>query len=163
MKILLVAILLLASCSLENKRTNWSHKKKSDERTQKTNDRIILITINKNYSFNWDNDKSKVVEDSLFNSLVTNFTSVKLDLADYILNSEGTNAVICNSNRKIKKGDLVFLVINRIEPLPLLDIFKTQCDVYDNNCPYPTCFIEAIDKDRGSIKSRVKDFLQTME
>jgi hypothetical protein len=130
---------------------------KSDSVVLKKWESIVLIKLKNGISFNWNNEKGEFEEDNLFKYVLKKFEIIKLDLANEIIDTQETPARICQFHKNLVKGDLVFLLINRIKKIP--NPIQMQLDVFENNCKYPSGYFEAINDDRIGIMNRTKQLL----
>lgn len=121
----------------------------------------VLISLNDSISFHWDNQKYKFVEDSLWKLLENDYQNLEPVLIDLILDTNESQAKICSIERNLYKGDLSFLVLDKINNLPYIDIFHTQWDSFDVDCNYPGGMLWYINKNRSEIKQSVSNYLLT--
>jgi hypothetical protein len=120
-------------------------------------DSIVLIRLGKgNLSVNWNNSKNQIVEDILFKDLKYRYKKYENYLIDQITNLSETSASTCGKADKLVIGDLAFLIIQKINHLPIFEITKVQFDSIEKGCPYPVGYFDVISKDRSKIKERVK-------
>jgi len=148
----------LSDVELKSKIIDWIQRiQKLHNEAMSNTDTIIHIKLEDGISFNWNNKTSQIVEDSLFRSIVSRFENIKLKLSDQITNLSITPARTCGLERNLYVGDLVFMIITRIQDIP--NPVQMQLDVFEMNCRYPAGFFEAIGYDRTGIRERVKQSL----
>lgn len=157
---MIILIALLSSCS---------HKPKEEKAPVKVSppvsaknllkDSTVLIKFgDSDILFHWNNLSSKIVVDSLFENLKHNYKKKSGYLVDQITNVTATSASACNKD-KLVIGDMAFLIINEIDGLPFFEVTHVQCDVFENNCPYPEGYFNVIGRDRKGIREKVKHYL----
>jgi len=69
-----------------------------------------------------------------------------------IKNSSITDIRCCyDSNKFLSMGEVVFLLVNRMEPIPIARYFGVQFDHGNLNCPYPVGLNEFVAKNRALV------------
>ncbi|MDJ1481568.1 hypothetical protein QNI16_13800 [Cytophagaceae bacterium YF14B1] len=120
---------------------------------------VILIKLPNGVSFNWDNDCSRIVEDSLYRSLVTTFSTKQHSTIRLILDTTITSARVCTFDKNLLVGDLAFLVIDKIKGIHYALVFNVQFDVFQADCPYPFGLFSYINKYRSEAYTKVELYL----
>jgi hypothetical protein len=109
----------------------------------------------------WDNSQSTFIENEVFVELRDSFYTDKKSVINEILNEEQTSAWACDEPDALTKGELAFLFIHQVEPLPLMKIFGIQWDVWELNCPYPYGLIHYIRNNRTTVVQKLHQFFET--
>ncbi|MDJ1501235.1 hypothetical protein [Xanthocytophaga agilis] len=117
---------------------------------------VILIELPNGVSFNWDNDCSRIVEDSLYRSLVTTFSTKQHSTIRLILDSTITSARVCAFDKNLLVGDLAFLLIDKIKGIPYALVLNVQFDVFQADCYYPVGLFSYINKYRSEVYKKVE-------
>ncbi len=117
----------------------------------------ILIDLGDSFKFNWDSDKKIVVSDFLLDEIKKDYNKKRNVLINKINNESSTNHMICGSNQKLKKGDLAFLLIDKIENIKYYEVFGIQMDTFITGCYYPEYLIKFINNERDFIQKKLRD------
>jgi len=123
----------------------------------------ILICID-SIKVNWSKEKSEIIKDSLYNETIS--SKKKKDfifLARLITDISTSDISYCKTNKRLKKGDLAFILIDKVYGLPYYQITGMQCDYFENGCPYPVGLFEAINKDRNKTRDNVLKYLDDVK
>jgi hypothetical protein len=127
------------------------------------NSNIILIELTKSVYINWDNASHTIVEDELFFELKKKPNSMLLEcMRDTTL----TKAIICGVNslsneeqQVMKKGDLAFLVLDKIYDIPYYAVLEVQLDSFSCLCKHPDYLIYLLNKNRSDYVNKIRDFI----
>jgi hypothetical protein len=118
-------------------------------------DNIVEIQIIDDIAIRWDNNTHLIIEDNLWSTIDSVYSNDKSLIINEILNVKLTPAKSCSIERNLYVGDIVFIIINKIENLPLINIINTQCDFFESGCPYPIGMFDAINIDRNEVKNNI--------
>jgi len=106
-------------------------------------DSLVYIDLGENVIFQWNNNSSEILYDSLYQKIVDDFFYKQKYIITLILDTSITPAIICSYNKNLRVGDLVFLLLDNICDIPFFVIFKRQLD-FSYDCRYPLGLIETI-------------------
>ena len=117
-------------------------------------DTIVYITIGEEIAINWDNQSSSIVEDSLYDSIMERIDSLRTSLVHKISDKETTTAVSCNKATPLAKGDIAFILINKIENIPYFEAYGVQWDSYSLDCKYHHGMLDYVELNRDVIQEK---------
>ncbi|MDJ1501210.1 hypothetical protein [Xanthocytophaga agilis] len=121
---------------------------------------IILIELPNGVSFNWDNECSRIVDDSLYRSLITTFSTKQHSTIKLILDTTITPARVCPFDKNLLVGDLAFLLIDKIKGIPYLKALDVRFDSFQADCYYPVSLFAYINNSRHEVYKKVELYLK---
>lgn len=122
-------------------------------------DSVLLIELSDDIKFHWNTRKHHIIEDSLFTSIISVYYESRLGICDQIIEKRITKALACPSERNLVTGDFAFLLIDKMERIPAIDVFKMQWDSYVEQCPYPNGMLDYIDSHREEVSDKLHSYL----
>lgn len=133
-----------------------------DIQAQEANSSIQLIVLNGEIMLHWDNTKSEIVDDELWEKSKKLYSKNRRFLIQEVSNKERTKAEVCEVKGKLSKGQMAFIVLDQMEEIPYAMVFGYRyCLVYPN-CPYIAGLVESID-DNPNASSQLMEFLSNQK
>lgn len=124
------------------------------------NTNVVTVYIDE-AAFNWHNDSSKILQDSLFYELLEKYPQG--NLREKIICSIGritpTSATACNTDKKLVVGDLAYMLLEKIENLPRRKML-IELDIVEDNCFLPLGLFDAIDFRRENLKNKTMKYIK---
>lgn len=121
-------------------------------------DSIILIEITSNIKFHWNNSTSKIVKDSLWKELKASYPKHKKTLIQKVGNHEPTEAKVCYVQGTISKGQMAFIVLDKLERIPYAKVFEMQYCVFHIGCPYVEGLIDSVHHNKDAVQQLMDYF-----
>jgi hypothetical protein len=152
------ASLILISCGNDQMNAGISPtiKYNSEAVVDRTDsNRIQLID---KLSINWSPVDNDVRQDSLFTHIKANIQENREVLTGLI--SDTTLSIISACKRGgLHKGDIAFMILDKIYHIPYFKVFGVQFDVIDAGCHYPVGLFDYLEANRGAAMERVTSYL----
>lgn len=110
-------------------------------------------------------DKVNVQWDSINDLLVLTEQNLHLKedsltiakLISLISDTTQLNLRVCSKTEPLVKGDLTFLLLYKLQLVPIFSCFKGQFDVFPPDCDYPDGVLDVLHKRRSEIVKRLKN------
>lgn len=156
-KIIFLRILFLFFVSCLNNKNNDNHSTNFSKKTKNIDikNNLIKIKISDEYFFYWDSKKDEIIEDNFFEQIKKNKNIIPI-IINQIENLEIIEQNICSKKEKLLKGDLMYLLLEKLNIIQNFRCLKIQFDVFDENCKYPNALLDYIHHNRKKVIEQIK-------
>ena len=121
----------------------------------------IHILLFDDISVTWNSSTNDFEKDIFYKKLQKDIHKYKFILTNMIADTTDVNVSVCRNKYKLFKGDVAYILLDKLIDLPKFKIFNMQFDVYDEKCKnlhYE--FIDFIQKNRLFVKNKVKKYFE---
>jgi hypothetical protein len=111
----------------------------------------VLIELTDQISFTWNNSLQKVEEDADYENIKKHFLIYRETIVNQILNTEKTDARICETDRDVSKGIMAFVLLDHVAPIPYLSGLNMQFCTFTDGCSFPDGLIFYVSNNRKKV------------
>ena len=120
----------------------------------------IGIEIDENLYLKWDTTQCDFVIDSTYNYIKENIDKFQNKIVNKILDTNNLGISCCDKASELKKGDLAFLYLYKIQKVKLYNCLGIQFDLLEN-CNFPIELLDYIENNRELVHKKVFDSLNS--
>lgn len=147
----LFLLLFLYSCSLNTNKDNTKN-------IVTESNGLIKVYFNNTRFILWNKINNKILEDSNYIFFLHD-KSLHNNLIQSICDTNNLKVQVCFKEKELKKGDIAYIMLDRIYKIPLFNVFNRQFDAYNLNCEYPIDLFNYIENNRLEVKNKLMNYL----
>ena len=122
--------------------------------TKKNNENILNIEFGDDIVLSWDSLEDNFIIDQYYMDLKKDKKKIKV-LLDNITNNQLVNVETKLKSTKLKKGDLAFLYLIKLDKIYYFECLQIQFDVFSKNSSYPDSLVDYLENNRKEAQKKM--------